>query len=87
MNKRIVDFRWNVKAQLDANHQGPITKESCHPSMPGQAVPMETTATSRVSGDMPVPEGQEPVNGATVQQYSGISEMFPPFQALRHQGD
>lgn len=58
MNKRTVDFRWDVKAQLDANRQGPITKESGHPSMPCQAVPMETTATSRVSGNMPIPEGQ-----------------------------
>lgn len=79
MNKTIVDFRWhwNTKAQLVPNHQGPITKESGHPSMPCQAVPMETTATSRVSGNMPVPKGQGLSKGS--KQYSGISEMFPPF--------
>ncbi len=73
-------LRWNVKAQLEANHQGTITNEShSHPSMPCQAVPMETAATSRDSGNMPIAKGQGLGRGATVLQYSGISKMFPPF--------
>lgn len=52
-------LRWNVKAQLDANHQGTITKENHgHHSMLCQAGPMETATTSRDSGNMPIPKGQ-----------------------------
>lgn len=48
-----------MKAQLDANHQGTITKENHgHHSMLCQAGPMETATTSRDSGNMPIPKGQ-----------------------------